>query len=1167
MVQKQKRQVNIEWSLTNDRQLEFLRACGLSYYFDQLPGATKPVARIILFGGSAGGGKLLSNDGQILTPFGWKLGKDLSVGDLVSNPDGSVQRIIQIKPEVHLPLWRVHFSDGTSTDVAEDHLWYAWRGRGGRKIRNKRTFGEPSGEIIETKELQEWIDRGYNPQIPICKEQPFNVTTKEKNKINPYLIGLLLGDGCLTQSNIEITCAHEDREYYHELFPEYTSVISPKTLRFVGDLNRELKTKLALYGLLGKKSHNKFIPKQYKYSSVADRYALIQGLMDTDGYNDTKYNGCYYTTISKQLAEDVCFVLRSLGAMVTISVKQGRYKKDGEVFECSTVYELYIKHSDKRKLFSLPRKKIGKKIEISKRVTKVEVDGDIKGRCITVSNPNGLYITNDFIVTHNSDAILMAALMGAIAFPRCNIAIFRRSYPNLSGPGGIIMRSQELFPGLGKYHGGDKRWTLFNKSIIEFSHCATDADVYNYKCFRPDTEILTSDGFKNIAEVKVGDMAATMNPETREMEYKPVTETQSYDYDGELVVGKSKNKGVSFAVTPNHTMWAGTVRRPKIRKFRADELPYEAVFPTRCWWNGVKPAPEITFQGIGNHSKTYTFDSRTWAKFLGWYIAEGCVCNNAKNGYRVWLSQTLEDGRIEIKDILDDMGVNYHVPKDKRSFVFASKPICNELDRFGKYAKNKCIPQDVKNWDTEHLELLLDTIVEADGTWVKRGYNGHFVTASKRLADDVMEVSVKCGYRTTVTKRSSGGGLVAKDFGVAYHVCICKKLNDVKTRQIGRKYYKGKVYCVTVPPYHTVLTRHDGKVMWAGQSQQIDFLFIDESTEMTSFQIRYLLTRNRATVAGLKPFCALATNPGGISHGFHKKFFVDAGPPGVPIDVEIEPGRYQKHIFIPSRLSDNKILEDRDPGYRLTLENQPEEIRRALLDGDWDVYAGQYFKNFRRDKHVVEPFKIPSIWRKFCSVDWGYAAPCAVLWHTIEPSSGRVYTYRELYVTEHRAAEVAELVKELSEGEELEYLKMSPDAWHERGLGSKASPGEIIAEEFLKLGLNVEPADNRRIQGWQRMREYLADAPDEKPWWQIFNTCPNLIRTIPEMVHDKRKIEDIDGDCEDHAVESSRYGLMSRPSPVDGSSFMPGAREYYGANEEDDDDFDGVSEIANWYGL
>jgi len=199
---------------------------------------------------------------------------------------------------------------------------------------------------------------------------------------------------------------------------------------------------------------------------------------------------------------------------------------------------------------------------------------------------------------------------------------------------------------------------------------------------------------------------------------------------------------------------------------------------------------------------------------------------------------------------------------------------------------------------------------------------------------------------------------------------------------------------------------------------------------------------------------------------------------------------------------------------------------------------------------------------------------------------GRIYTYKELYIVETRAADVAKLVlglrsngRDKNGGElpldEIAYIKASPDMWHERGLGSKASPGEVIAEEFTKVGLNVERADNRRVLGWTRMREYLSDAPDGKPWWQIFDTCTHLVRTLPELSFDKNHVEDVSDNCEDHAPESCRYGLMSRPSPNEGSSFLPGSAEYYrssdtSTDDEEDDDYQdslGGDEGMGFYGI
>ncbi len=438
----------------------------------------------VLYGGAAGGGKILADEGIILTPFGWKKGKDLKVGDLVCNPDGSIQRVIQISPRMTLPKVRVYFSDGTYTDVAWGHLWLAWRGRKGRKYKNKRIFGEASAEVIETRELKEWIDRGYNPQIPINYEVAFNRINKWK--IDPYLLGLLLGDGTISE-NICITTSREDAEEYLTYIQLKnisirTSKSKPNTVDicFVGEDKKFLIEQLKKMKLYKTRSDTKFIPEAYKWSSVEERYAIIQGLMDADGYTAPDKNACYYTTTSQKLAEDVAFILRSLGAYVSITEKQGKLYGIPK----KKIYELYIKHRTPEKLFRLKRKKeIASKFKrknISKRVIAVEEVGIITGRCITVSNPNGLYITNDFIVTHNSVALVMDAFFYAVKYPRASIVLFRRSYPELQET--LIRYALEFYPlEVGRYIANEKVFIFVNGSKILFRYLEKDKDVLRYQ--------------------------------------------------------------------------------------------------------------------------------------------------------------------------------------------------------------------------------------------------------------------------------------------------------------------------------------------------------------------------------------------------------------------------------------------------------------------------------------------------------------------------------------------------------------------------------------------------------------------------------------------------------------------------------------------------------------
>lgn len=391
----------------------------------------------LLYGGAAGGGKIVSNNSKLLTPFGFKFLSELKVGSLINNPDGSVQRIIQIKPEVTLEKYTVRFTDGTSLEVARDHLWLAWKNHS-RKVKNQRMFGEDAAEVVETQELINWLNRGYTPMIPVCVEQRFNVTHRW-DKIDPYLLGLLLGDGTITNKGILITAHFNDIPHYLSEIGNEDITVGKNNFRFIGDRRKRLVKLLQRDKLFGTKSDTKFVPMIYKYSSVEDRYAVIQGLMDTDGYSAPNKNACYYYSTSKQLSNDVAFILRSLGAVVTITTAIGSYKNaKGKKIICKKFYKLYIKHRNPNTLFLLKRKKHGfDKSSIFKAVSGIEVGGVVTGRCITVSNPNGLYVTDDFIVTHNSYFLrwyavrLLLYFAGKYGLRGVRVGLFCEDYPAL----------------------------------------------------------------------------------------------------------------------------------------------------------------------------------------------------------------------------------------------------------------------------------------------------------------------------------------------------------------------------------------------------------------------------------------------------------------------------------------------------------------------------------------------------------------------------------------------------------------------------------------------------------------------------------------------------------------------------------------------------------------
>ena len=179
----------------------------------------------------------------------------------------------------------------------------------------------------------------------------------------------------------------------------------------------------------------------------------------------------------------------------------------------------------------------------------------------------------------------------------------------------------------------------------------------------------------------------------------------------------------------------------------------------------------------------------------------------------------------------------------------------------------------------------------------------------------------------------------------------------------------------------------------------------------------------------------------------------------------------------------------------------------------------------------MEPRELPTWWRRFRSMDWGYNDPCCVLWHAVD-DKGRIYTYRELYLRQTLGSEVASRIRVLSQGEEIAYTVASPDMWQKRGALLKsegAFEGESLAEVFACAGVPLTPADNSRIAGWQQVRAFLANGPEGAPRWQVFSDCRNLIRTLPLLQYDQHNREDA-ADGEDHAPEALRYALMSRPA-------------------------------------
>lgn len=269
------------------------------------------------------------------------------------------------------------------------------------------------------------------------------------------------------------------------------------------------------------------------------------------------------------------------------------------------------------------------------------------------------------------------------------------------------------------------------------------------------------------------------------------------------------------------------------------------------------------------------------------------------------------------------------------------------------------------------------------------------------------------------------------------------------------------------------------------------------------------------------PFAA-GTNPGGKGHEWVKRYWLDGDFP-----PELKPFASQ-FTLIKAFANDNP---HNPPDYYANLLSLQEELRKAYADGDWNVFQGQFFKEWRTELHVCKPFAIPSYWKRFAAMDWGEASPACILWFTVSPEA-KIYVYRELY-ERHRTNEwLGRTASRLSAGESLSYRVLDPSCFP----GEKPlQVGKSDAEQLQDAGWTCIKAANARQAGWSQLRQYLHWERDSEgtitryPMIQFFETCVNTIRTMPAQVYDAHEVNDLDTDGEDHAADTVRYGVMSRP--------------------------------------
>lgn len=351
------------------------------------------------------------------------------------------------------------------------------------------------------------------------------------------------------------------------------------------------------------------------------------------------------------------------------------------------------------------------------------------------------------------------------------------------------------------------------------------------------------------------------------------------------------------------------------------------------------------------------------------------------------------------------------------------------------------------------------------------------------------------------------------------------------------------------------------------QGHEYHWMGFEELTQFTEAQYTNLIPSCRTSNPNIKCYVRATCNPGGRGHNWVKQRFVDPNPSGGVVFRDEITGLTR--AFFPSTYRNNPQLLAADPDYVARLKMLPEADRKAMMDGDWDAYIGSIFK-LRRGVHdwTWEEFnrkhglpkgnrKVPAEWKRFRSMDWGFARPFAIYWYAVD-YEGIAWCYREWYGVETNsdgtiqsnvgirlepdavAERIAQIEKANGEWDEREnkssvYGVADPSCWS-RGTGDHGG-GPSIVEQMRRHRINWHPGKNDRISGKMALHDWLYHEIDpatqevlEYPGMRVIGSeCPHAVRTIPALEYDPYNVEDVDTTMEDHAYDSWRYFAMMRP--------------------------------------
>lgn len=493
----------------------------------------------VLFSGSAGTGKAQPLSSLIKIPGSWKKMGDIEIGDIVTSWDGKPSKVTGIFPQGEKEVFKVTFKDNRSTIVENEHLWNSYKKDDKRwKIRN-------------TKELQRILSlKSSKIYIPLCKSEDIEDI---ELPINPWLLGYILGNGGISSKKVMISTSDsfivDKIKNIVESIGLQLKHICENDYRIVShDRNNTIMKNLINLGLFGCNAYSKFIPQIYLNSSTEQRMELLKGLMDSDGTCD-KSGSIRYSTSSVKLSEDFQYLVRSLGGIAKISKKYPTYTYKGIKKEGKVNYNINIRIRNPYDCFSLDRKRnrtsnngqYCKNLKLE--ITKIESIGFEETQCIMIDHPDHLYITDDFVVTHNTT-------LAKILCNECDIEKGDILYINAS-------RENNVDTVRNKIHDFCSTMPMGNFKVAILDECLSE-----------DEEIKLSDGtFKKLKDMHFGETynVLSFNMETKTIENdtaEVISKKEDDIYEVELSDGRKIQTTLDHPFLINNN---GTIVQKKLK--------------------------------------------------------------------------------------------------------------------------------------------------------------------------------------------------------------------------------------------------------------------------------------------------------------------------------------------------------------------------------------------------------------------------------------------------------------------------------------------------------------------------------------------------------------------------------------------------------------------------